>query len=105
MSVLQIEWSRRLKKAGEVLRRDGLSQRAAKIMVDLVTTTGSYKEAMVAAGRLKAIAAAARYDHYWTEKVDDGFHKEMAWLEAEAMRLKKTADPTPELSATTRGGE
>lgn len=96
MSIVQLEWSRRLKKAGEVLRRDGLSKRAAQIMVDLVTKTGSYKEAMVAAGRLKAIAAAAKYDGYWTEKVDDGFHKEMAWLEAEAVRLKKSVEPGPE---------
>ncbi len=80
MSILHFEWSKRLRSAGEVLRRDGLSQRAAAIMVDLVTTTGSYKSAM-------AIAQAAKYDGYWTEQVDDGFHKEMAWLEAEARKI------------------
>lgn len=87
MSIMSLEWSRRLKATGEVLRRDGLSDRAAKIMVDLVTKSGSYKEAMIAAGRLKAICQAARYDGYWTEQVEDGFHKEMAFLEAEARRV------------------
>lgn len=90
MSILHFEWSKRLRSAGEVLRRDGLSQRAAAIMVELVTTTGSYKAAMVAVGRMKAIAQAAKYDGYWTEQVDDGFHKEMAWLEAEARRVAAT---------------
>lgn len=78
---LHLVWARRLKSAGAVLGREGLSRRAAAIMVDLVTKSGSYKEAMIAAGRLKAIAAAAKYDGYWTEKVDDGFHKEMEMLE------------------------
>jgi hypothetical protein len=78
---LQLQWAQRLKKAGAILGRDGLSKRAAAIMVDLVTKSGSYKEAMIAAGRLKAVAAAAKYDGYWTEKVDEGYHKEMAMLE------------------------
>jgi hypothetical protein len=97
MSIAQLEWSKRLKNAGEVLCRGGLAQRAVKIMVDLVTQTSSYKEAMIAAGRLKAIAAAARYDGYWTEKVEEGFHKEMAWLEAEAGRQRAGAAPSPDL--------
>lgn len=87
---LHLIWAQRLKKAGAVMGRDGLSKRAAAIMVELVTKTGSYKEAMIAAGRLKAIAAAAKYDIYWTEKVDDGFHREMHFLEAEASRLSST---------------
>lgn len=78
---LHLEWAKRLKKAGATLGRDGLSKRAAAIMVDLVTKSGSYKEAMIAAGRLKAVAAAAKYDGYWTEKVDEGYHTEMAHLE------------------------
>lgn len=93
--ILHLEWARRLKKAGEVLGRDGLSKRAATIMSELVTKTGSYKAAMIAAGRLKAISAAAKYDEYWTEQVDDGFHKEMRFLEQEAQRIaaaRKTSE-------------
>lgn len=83
---LHLEWAKRLKKAGAALGRDGLSKRAAAIMVELVTKSGSYKEAMIAAGRLKALAAAAKYDVYWTEQVDKGFHREMYELEALAQR-------------------
>jgi hypothetical protein len=59
-------------------------------MSELVATTGSYKAAMVAVGRLKAIALAAKYDGYWTEQVDDGFHREMLELDRLA-KLKITA--------------
>ncbi len=85
---LHLIWAKRLKSAGAVLGRDGLSRRAAAIMVELVTKSGSYKEAMIAAGRLKAVAAAAKYDSYWTEKVEDGFHKEMHFLEDEARKVR-----------------
>ena len=81
MSIPHLQWSKRLRAVGVAMRRDGLSQRAAKIMVDAVTKSGSYKEVMIAAGRLKAICAAAKYDDYWTEQVDKGFHAEMAELE------------------------
>lgn len=87
MSIVYFEWAKRLQKAGAVLQREGLSKRAAAVMVELVTTTGSYKAAMVAVGRMKAIAQAAKYDDYWTEQVEDGFRKEMYFLEAEAKRL------------------
>lgn len=84
---LHLEWAKRLKKAGAVLGRDGLSRRACAIMLEAVANSAaSFKEAMIAAGRLKAIAAAAKYDGYWTEKVDDGYHKEMHFLEAEAKK-------------------
>jgi len=99
MSIPQLQWSRRLRKCGERLRRDGLSKRAAQIMVDLVTKSGSYKEAMIAAGRLKAIASAAKYDGYWTEQVDKGFHAELAELEKLAAVAETPrdgfSDPTP----------
>lgn len=102
MSIPQLQWSRRLRKCGEKLRRDGLSKRAAQIMVDLVTKSGSYKEAMIAAGRLKAIASAAKYDGYWTEQVDKGFHAELAELEklaavAETRRAGSAGISPPEV--------
>jgi len=78
---LNLYWAKRLKVLGAQLGRDRLAKRAAEIMVEAVTKDGSYKGAIIAAGRLKAIAAACKYDGYWTEKVDDGFHKEMATME------------------------
>jgi hypothetical protein len=91
---LHLKWAKRLKEAGAVLGRDGLSKRAAAIMVELVTKSGSYKEAMIAAGRLKALASAAKYDVYWTEQVDKGFHREMFVLE-EMAKDKQSAAITP----------
>lgn len=95
---LHLEWAKRLKKAGADLGRDGLSKRAAAIMVELVTKSGSYKEAMIAAGRLKAIAAAAKYDGYWTEQVDKGFHQELHAIEslAAASRVTSTVQTSGE---------
>ena len=97
---IRLKWAKQLKDAGAVLGRDGRSKRAAAIMVELVTNSGSYKEAMIAAGRLKAIAGAAKYDGYWTEKVDDGFLKELHFLEAEAKRVASSRLPSEQ-----RGGE
>lgn len=92
---LHLQWAARLKQAGAVLGRDGLSNRAAVVMKELVSKSGSYKEAMIAAGRLKAIAAAAKYDGYWAGEVDEGYQREMAWLESEAYNLsRKTAEDT-----------
>lgn len=93
MAILQIVWAKRLSKAGSILGRDGLSKRAIEIMVELVTKTGSFKAAMVAAGRLKALTAAAKYDDYWTEQVDDGFHKELHHLEDLAKRHSLVTHP------------
>ncbi len=77
MSIAALEYAMALKRVGEKLRREGLSSR----VVDLVAGfDGSYKGAMILAGRLKAIGQAAKYDGYWTEKVDEGFHREMADL-------------------------
>lgn len=94
MSIIYFQWAKRLLKAGEVLRREGLSRRAGDIMAELANKPGSYKAAMVAVGRFKAIAQAAKYDGYWTEQVDDGFQKEMHFLEAEAKRIA-TASSLP----------
>lgn len=84
--ILHIELAKRLRKAGARLGREGLSRRAIVIMKEFADR-GSFKAAMVAVGRLKAIAAAAKYDDYWTEQVNDGFHKELHALEAEAKIL------------------
>jgi hypothetical protein len=73
MSIPAIVYAKQLKAAGERLDRAGLSER----VIDLVAEfDGSYKGAMKLAGRLKAIAGAAKFDGYWTEQVDEGFHAE-----------------------------
>jgi hypothetical protein len=79
MGVPSFEYAKALKAAGERLGREGLSKRVLALVADF---DGSYKGAMILAGRMKAIAQAASSDGYWTEKVDDGFHKERIALTA-----------------------
>lgn len=77
MSIRSLEYAKALKASGSQLGREGLSKRVLAIVADF---DGSYKGAMVLAGRMKAIAQAAKSDGYWSEKVDDGFHKERVEL-------------------------
>lgn len=77
MSVVALRQAKKLRAAGAKLGREGLSSRVITLVNDF---DGSYKGAMVLAGRLKAIAQAARADGYWSEKVEDGFQKETASL-------------------------
>ena len=76
MSIPSLEWAKELRAAGGRLGRDGLSKRVIKLVDDYAELDGSYKGAMILAGRLKAIAQAAKYDEYWDEKVSIGFHAE-----------------------------
>lgn len=58
------------KRLGQALGRAGLSE--AVIAAVGQWDGQSYKGAMELAGKLKVIAAAARCDDYWTEKVGKG---------------------------------
>lgn len=64
--------------AGEVLGRDGISQRIITIAIEIAA--GSYKEAIENAGRIAEIVDAASYDTYWREKATIGRHKEQSVL-------------------------
>lgn len=77
MSVFDMRTAKSLKMHGERLGRDGLSERAMQIMDDFAKARGM-REAMKVAGRMKALAAAAKFDDYWTEQVDKGFSAEVA---------------------------
>lgn len=77
MALLSLKYAKELKAAGAKLGRKGLSERAIALVAEF---DGSYKGAMTLAGRLKAVSQAAKADDYWTEKIDDGFHKERAAL-------------------------
>lgn len=75
MSAQSLKDWKALKTQGERLGRDGLSERVFTL-VDEFNENRSYKNAMVLAGRLKAIAQAATYDSYWDEKMSQGFESE-----------------------------
>ena len=64
---------RKLRAQGARLGRAGLSQRVIRLVAEF---DGSYKGAMDLAGRLQAIAHAASFDSYWSEKVNHGYFEE-----------------------------
>lgn len=68
-----LTYANELKKAGAVLGREGMSKAVIEAVADF---DGSYKAAMVLAGRLKAVAQAAKADSYWSGFVEDGYHRE-----------------------------
>lgn len=82
---LRLKWANQLRHAGKSLGRSGLSEAVISAVSEF---DGSYKGAMVLAGRLKAVSQAAAADSYWSEKVDDGFQKQREILSRSA---KKTA--------------
>lgn len=74
MSVSRLEWAKQLRAKGQLLGREGMSQRVIAAVGEF---DGSYKGAMRLAGRLKAIAQMAGADDYWSEQVDHGFQAEL----------------------------
>jgi len=63
-----------MQKWGKSVGREGMSL-AAILAVE--NFDGSYKGAMLLAGRMKAIAQAAGCDDYWSEKVSRGYHQQL----------------------------
>ena len=78
MSIHSLEISKGLRKQCARLGRAGLSQRANDLILEFAKKhpTGHYREAIILAGRLRAISIAARADGYWGEKTDSGFYDE-----------------------------
>lgn len=75
MSIQSLKDWKALKAQGQRLGRDGLSERV-NTLVDEFNENRTYKNAMVLAGRLKAIAQAATFDSYWDEKMSQGYNCE-----------------------------
>lgn len=74
MSLVRLEWAKKLKTVGANIGREGMSKLAIEAVGEF---DGSYKGAMILSGRLKAIAQMANADDYWSEQVDKGFQKEL----------------------------
>ncbi len=68
---MRIQEVNQLKKYGRDLGRAGLSL-SVYSAVDAFNQNRTYKNAMILAGQLKAVAIAAQYDDYWREKVNIG---------------------------------
>lgn len=67
------------RKSGEMLGRDGISQRIIALATEI--STGSYKDAITKAGRISVLVDAASYDEYWNEKANIGKNLEECTLE------------------------
>lgn len=74
MGQIHLEQAKYLRQQGKRLGRAGMSERVVQAVKDW---DGSYKGAMILAGRLKAIAHAAKSDGYWDEKVFIGYQLEV----------------------------
>lgn len=72
MSIYPLEQAKRLRAEGKRLGRQGLAERVFTL-VDEFNKNRSYKNAIVLAGKLRAIAQACKYDSYWNEKCSTGF--------------------------------
>jgi len=80
-----------LRSAGETLGRDGLSRRVIHL-VRMFKSEPTYKNAIILAGRMQAIAVACRSDDYWHEKAQSGYFTEMhelADLEQEILHAER----------------
>lgn len=75
MSIMSLERSKTLRGYGVKLGREGMSDRVIAAVAEF--DGKSLKQAMVLAGRLKAIAQMAAADDYWAEQVDKGFMQEL----------------------------
>ncbi|MCE2029261.1 hypothetical protein [Sessilibacter corallicola] len=54
------------RKAGEILGRGGIAQRIIQIANEI--SSGTYKGAIIGAGRIAELVDSASYDKYWAEK-------------------------------------
>lgn len=77
--ISSLETSKELRKQFWRLGRDGISQRINDLVLDFAKKhpDGHYKEAVILAGRLRALSLSARADSYWGEKTDQGFYLEV----------------------------
>lgn len=80
MSIQALKISKQLIKQGGRLGRAGLAERVFTL-VDEFNENRTYKNAIILAGKLKAIAQATKADGYWDEKCSSGFQHEVSDLE------------------------
>lgn len=64
-----------MQKWGKAVGREGMSEEAIAAVAEF---DGSYKGAMILAGKMKAIAQAAGCDEYWSEQVGKGYHRQLS---------------------------
>lgn len=73
---MDIMYYNTMKRWGKLVGREGMSKAAIKAVDDF---DGSYKGAIILAGRLRAISQATKCDEYWAEKVNKGYQQQL-WI-------------------------
>lgn len=84
MAIRNLEVAKKLREEGKRLGRAALAERVFTL-VDEFNENRTYKNAIVLAGKLKAIAQACKFDGYWDEKCSSGFEFEAQDLENVSM--------------------
>lgn len=84
MAIRDIENAKQLRKQGERLGREGLSQRVNKLVLEFSEKypDGNYREGIMLAGRLHAIFLATDNGDYWREVAERGFYAELRELQS-----------------------
>lgn len=70
----------RKREAGKLLGRAGISAEILKICEE-VAKSGSYKDAINAAGKISVLFDSATCDEYWREKSNHGKHQQEEFFE------------------------
>lgn len=79
MGIKTLEDSKILRDSFKRFGRPGISERIQRLAVEFAKEP-TYFKAIHLAGRLRALALAARADSYWDEKQGIGFNDEVWWL-------------------------
>lgn len=71
----------------EFLGREGVAKRIIEIAEEIVKQEGAYQSTLRNAGKIRALALGSKWDSYWSEKQQIGFHD---MIEEARYRNKKT---------------
>lgn len=96
MSIRSIEESKIIKKYGCVLGREKIALRIIELCKE-VAKEENYKNSIKAAGKIRVLAMACKFDDYWEEKMLDGYYHELRLAERELYnsdKIKEKEDST-----------
>jgi hypothetical protein len=88
------------RKAGDLLGRDGISERITLIAQSIVD--GGYKNAIEQAGRIHQLVEAATCDDYWNGKANTGKWHEQALMQDLTTGHLKKDNYTDSIKPTTK---
>lgn len=75
MAIPHLEEAKWLREEGKRLGRAGMSEFALSLVAEFEAGPKTYTGVMILAGKLKAVAHAAKCDDYWDEQVAKGYQR------------------------------